>query len=51
MVIPVKNLNFLKTEDNEWQGIMYGKKSSDLRKIKITTMRYLTDTGSQSTIT
>ena len=52
MGIPVKTFNFLKIEDNEtnrkfvqWQGIMYGKKSSDLRKIKITTMRCLIDTG------
>ena len=35
MVIPVKNLNFLKTEDNEWQGIMYGKKAQIKEKSKL----------------
>ena len=57
MVIPVKNFNFLKIEDNETKSQIFAvarnyvwEKSSDQRRIKITTMRCLIDTGSQSII-
>ena len=57
MVIPVKNFNFLKIEDNETKSQICAvarnyvwEKSSDQRRIRITTMRCLIDTRSQSTI-
>ena len=57
MVIPVKNFNFLKIEDNETKLQIFAvarnyvwEKSSDQRRIKITTMRCLINTGIQSTI-
>ena len=55
MVISVKNFNFLKIEDIETKSQICAvarkwEKSSDQRRIKITTMRCLVDTGSQSTI-